>query len=108
MQNARILVVDDDQDIRESLQSILEGRQYTIVTAADRMEGMEKIKNENPDLIILDVMMSSAFDGLEMSRELRKDTQFENTPILMLTGIKEQNRHPSKIGYRRLCLVPGG
>ncbi|MHC4150143.1 MAG: response regulator [Planctomycetota bacterium] len=96
MEDAKIVVVDDDQDIRDSLQSILEGRQYTVVTAADKIEGMEKIKNENPDLIILDVMMSSAFDGLDMSRELKKDPQFENTPILMLTGIKEQTGIPLK------------
>ncbi|MHC4571392.1 MAG: response regulator [Planctomycetota bacterium] len=88
MENAKILVVDDDQDIRESLQSILEGRQYTVFTAADRTEGMEKIKAEKPDLIILDVMMSSWLDGLDMSKELKKDPKFKDMPILMLTGVK--------------------
>ena len=90
MENAKILVVDDDEDIRDSLQVILEGRQYTVVTAASKAEGTEKVKTEKPDLLILDVMMSSWQDGFEMARELKKDPQFKNTPILMLTGVKEK------------------
>ena len=84
----KIVVVDDDQDIRDSLQAILEGNQYTVVTAADKTEVMEKIKTEKPDLVILDVMMSTWEDGFEMSRDLKKDPQFKNMPILMLTGVK--------------------
>ena len=90
MENMKIAVVDDDPDIRDSLQSILEGRQYTVITAADRIEGMEKIKSEKPDLVILDIMMSSWLDGLDMSKELKKDPQFKNMPILMLTGVKDK------------------
>ncbi|UCG59436.1 MAG: response regulator [Phycisphaerales bacterium] len=90
MGKAKILVADDDQDIRESLQGILESREYDVVTAADRAEGMSKIKAEKPDLIILDVMMSTWQDGFEMSRELKKDPEFKDTPILMLTGVREQ------------------
>jgi two-component system alkaline phosphatase synthesis response regulator PhoP len=109
MENAKIVVVDDDQDIRDSLQVILEGKQYTVITAANKKEGMEKIKSEKPDLIMLDVMMSSQFDGLDMSRELKKDPQLENTPILMLTGIKEQTGIPlkSSAGDPDWCPVDG-
>ena len=90
MENVKILIADDDQDIRDSLQAILEARQYNVVTAADKEEGMEKVKTEKPDLLILDVMMSTWQDGFEMSRELKNDPQFKNIPILMLTGIKEE------------------
>ena len=90
MENVKILIADDDQDIRDSLQAILEARQYNVVTAADKEEGMEKVKNEKPDLLILDVMMSTWQDGFEMSRELKNDPQFKDIPILMLTGIKEE------------------
>ena len=90
MENAKIVVVDDDQDIRDCLQEILEGRQYTVVTAANRTEGMEKIRTEKPDLIILDVMMSSWMDGLDMSKTLKNETEFKDTPILMLTGVKQK------------------
>ena len=90
MKNAKIVVVDDDEDIRDSLQAILESRQYTVVTAANRTDGMETIKTEKPDLAILDVMMSTWQDGFEMARELKKDSDFKDMPILLLTGIKKE------------------
>jgi CheY-like chemotaxis protein len=90
MGTAKILIADDDPDIRVSLRAILESRQYTVVTAVDKKDGMEKIKAEKPDLAILDVMMSTWEDGFEMSRELKKDPQFKDMPILMLTGIKHE------------------
>jgi CheY-like chemotaxis protein len=90
MRKAKILIADDDPDIRESLQAILESQQYTVVTAVDKTDGMEKIKAEKPDLAILDVMMSTWEDGFEMSRELKKDPQFKDMPILMLTGIRNE------------------
>jgi CheY-like chemotaxis protein len=90
MENAKIVVVDDDPVIRDSLQAILEARNYTVITAADRTEGMDKIKTEKPDLAILDVMMSSWMDGLDMSKTLKKDPEFKDMPILMLTGVKQE------------------
>jgi CheY-like chemotaxis protein len=51
---------------------------------------MEKIRTEKPDLAILDVMMSSWQDGFDMSRELKKDPEFKNMPILMMTGVKDK------------------
>lgn len=90
MADVKILVTDDDQDIRDSLQAILEAQDYTVVTAADKDEGMEKIKSEKPDLMILDVMMSTWQDGFEMARELKQDPEYKNIPILMLTGVKDK------------------
>jgi len=90
MGTAKILIADDDPDIRVSLQAILESQQYTVVTAVDKKDGMEKIKAEKPDLAILDVMMSTWEDGFQMARELKKDPQFKDMPILMLTGIKNE------------------
>ena len=90
MTKAKILIADDDPDFRESLQAILESQQYTVVTAVDKTDGIEKIKAEKPDLAILDIMMSTWEDGFQMSRELKKDPQFKDMPILMLTGIKNE------------------
>jgi CheY-like chemotaxis protein len=90
MKNAKIVVVDDDQDIRDSLQVILESNQFTVATAANKTEGMQTIKDMNPDLAILDVMMDTWEDGFEMARELKKDPEFKDMPILMLTGVKEK------------------
>jgi CheY-like chemotaxis protein len=109
MESAKIVVVDDDQDIRDSLQAILEGRQYTVITAADKTEGLEKVRSEKPDLAILDVMMSSWEDGFEMARELKKDPQFKNMPILMLTGVRDKTGidFKSTAGDPTWCPVDG-
>ena len=90
MEKRKIVVVDDDQDIRDSFEAILQGAEYIVTTAADKTEGMEKIKAERPDLAILDVMMSTWEDGFEMARELKKDPEFKDMPILILTGVKEK------------------
>ena len=109
MGKAKILIADDDHDIWDSLQAILENRQYVVVTVADRTEGMEKIKTEKPDLVILDVMMSTWQDGFEMSRELKKNPQYKDIPILMLTGVKEQTGidFKSTAGDPTWCPVDG-
>ncbi len=90
MKNAKIIIVDDDPDYIDVLKTILEREQYTVVTAGDRTEGMEKIRNEKPDLAILDVMMSTWQDGFEMSRQLKKDPQLRDIPILMLTVVEKR------------------
>ncbi len=90
MENAKILIVDDDPDITKVLQTILESEQYTVITAADRTEGMEKIRINKPDLVILDVMMATSQDGFEMSRELKENPECKDIPILMLTAVKDK------------------
>ncbi len=87
---ARILVVDDDADQAMSVKAILESRGYVVGTANNRVSAMEAAKAEHPALIILDVMMESRQDGFEMARELKKDPQCKETPILMFTSIKEK------------------
>jgi CheY-like chemotaxis protein len=90
MEEPKILIVDDDPDYTALVKAILESEQYTVVTAPDRTEGMEKIQTDKPDLVILDVMMSTWSDGFEMSRELKKEPQYEDIPILILTGVEER------------------
>jgi len=73
MAKTKILIIDDDQDIRDSVQAILESRQCEVITAAARNEGMDKIESEKPDLIILDVMLMTSWQGFEMAREIKKN-----------------------------------
>ena len=90
MAKRKILIIDDDADLSDSLKAILERAGYATTTAANRAQGMEQIRAEQPDLIILDVMMDTWRDGFEMSRELKADPQSRGTPILMLTSIEEK------------------
>ena len=109
MANAKILIVDDDLDLTKALKTSLESEQYTVVTAADRTEGMEKVKTEGPNLIILDVMMSTWEDGFEMARALKKDPQFKDISILMLTAVKDRSGidFKSTAGDPTWCPVDG-
>ena len=88
MENAKILIVDDDPDLTKALKATLESKNYIVITASNGSEGMDKINTDKPDLLILDVMMATAEDGFEMARELKNDPQFKKMPILMLTAIK--------------------
>lgn len=90
MQNATILIVDDDADFVNAVKIILENENYTVITAASRTEGMEKIRAEKPNLTILDVMITTWQDGFEMARELKQDPELKKMPILMLTGVKNK------------------
>ena len=109
MAKTKILIIDDDQDIRDSVQAILEGRQYEVVTAADRDEGMDKTESEKPDLIILDVMMMTSWQGFDIARELKKNPKYKEIPILMMTGVKEQTGldFKSSAGDPTWCPVQG-
>ncbi len=109
MENAKILIVDDDVDFTKALKVTLESANYNTVTASDRAEGMQKIKSERPDLVILDVMMATWEEGFEMARAMKKDSQFKNISILMLTGVKGKTGidFKSSAGDPTWCPVDG-
>ncbi|HOC18979.1 MAG TPA: response regulator [Vicinamibacterales bacterium] len=82
---ARILIVDDDPDIVFTTGLFLKKAQHEVLSASNREDGMKAIEQQNPDLIILDVMMEQPDDGIAMAQELRR--QGNETPILMLTSV---------------------
>ena len=81
MKEATILVVDDQPQIRRVMRTTLSAEGYTVVEARDGAEGVEKARDEKPDLILLDMNMP-VLDGLEACREIRRGSQ---VPIIMLT-----------------------
>ncbi len=87
MKNLKILIVDDDVDVINVLQTILEHEGYSVVTANDKKEGLEKAKAEKPNLAILDVMMTTQFEGFELAKTLTEDEAFQNMPVIMQTSI---------------------
>ena len=84
---AKILVVDDDPDFVEAMRLTLERNGYTVVSAVSGDEGLAKVRADKPDLVILDVIMSSVLDGLQMSRRMAEDPEHKRIPILMVTSI---------------------
>ena len=83
----KILIVEDEQSIQKLLEFTLQQANYTTILANDGEEGIEKVLDENPDLIILDLMLPK-IDGIEICRMLRK--QDIETPIIMLTAKGEE------------------
>lgn len=90
MEARKILIVDDDVDLCDSLKRLCEKAGYAAATANSRAEGMGKIATERPDLLVLDVMMETWHDGFDMARNLKEDPAFRDTPILMLTSVEER------------------
>ena len=85
MSKLKILVVDDDPDIRDVLNITLAQEGYEIIEAVDGQEGLKLAQTKNPDLIILDFKMPK-LDGRAVCRELKKDILLSHMPIIMLTG----------------------
>ena len=83
---ARILVVDDEPDLINTIQCRLEFCNYEVITAADGREGLEKAESEMPDLILLDTNMP-VMNGHQMLERLRKNPNLKNMPVIMVTAI---------------------
>jgi CheY-like chemotaxis protein len=84
---ATILLVDDDPDFVDATKLILEKSKYKVITASNSEEGWTKAQAENPDLILLDVMMESPDAGFQLAYKIRNDKKLKNKPILLLTAI---------------------
>ncbi|WP_022668924.1 response regulator [Desulfospira joergensenii] len=82
----KVLVVDDDPDVRSFVVTVLEENQYTPLVAQDGVEGLEKILKDPPDLVILDVLMPRG-SGIRLYRQLKTDEVLKGIPVIMFTGI---------------------
>ena len=93
MANEKILVIDDDPDLVEVMRLTLEANGYQVYSAGGGADGLKKVKEVKPDLIILDVMMDYTTEGFQVSLQLRSpdpDSEYapyQDIPILMLTAL---------------------
>ena len=81
----KVLVCDDERHIVRLIQVNLERQGYNVVTAFDGKEGLEKIRAEKPNVVVLDVMMPY-MDGFEVLKTIRREPETENLPVIMLTA----------------------
>ena len=84
----KILIVDDERDFVEINRATLESKGYKVVAAYNGKEGLEKALKEKPNLIVLDVMMTTKTEGFDVSRKMRAYEELKKTPIIMLTAIR--------------------
>jgi len=97
-----ILVVDDDPDIRHTLQVILERNGYTVKTARDGAQGLRTLEEYQPDLIIMDLMMNTDTEGYDTACAIRDNPRFAHLPIIMLTCFLEKVRQEGPDNFQKL------
>ena len=84
----RILIVDDEQDIRTYLSTLFEDQGYTTVLAKDGVEAMQQVQAGTPDLITLDISMPEK-SGVKFFRDLKSDERWKRIPVVIVTGVSE-------------------
>ena len=84
----KILIIDDDPLFVKSTQVVLESHGYQVDSAQGGDEGLAKMKEQTPDLVLLDVMMDWVLDGVSVSREMMKQPGLRDIPIIMATSIR--------------------
>ena len=82
---ARILLIDDDVDFVEATKTVLESKPYEVIVAYEGDEGLQKAREENPDLVLLDIIMPVK-DGFTAAEQFKKDPQLTKIPVIMLTS----------------------
>lgn len=90
----RVLIVDDDRDFVASVKDWLEANNLVVLVAYDGSSGFELALREKPDLMILDVMMTSDTEGIEVSRRIAEQQELRQMPVLMLTGMRKAKNLP--------------
>jgi len=84
----RVLLVDDDPDFIEANSIILEASGFEVLTASSGAEGLKMVEDENPDVVVLDVMMENTDEGFAVARKIRRKL-LSNVPIIMLTSVAQ-------------------
>jgi len=83
----RVLVIDDDPDFCDFVRIVLSANGYLVRTAVSAGEGLELMRAERPDLVIVDVMMSYVLDGWTVSREMFYDPKLHDIPVMMVSAV---------------------
>ena len=84
----KILIVEDEPDFRVALRMRLEANGYDIIEADDGMKGLDAVRRQNPDLIILDVMLPK-MNGFKLARLLKYSAKYKHVPLMMLTVMSQ-------------------
>jgi CheY-like chemotaxis protein len=95
---AKILVVDDDPDFVRVTSKVLRSVGHDVQSAASGAKALEAMRQNRPQLVLLDIMMSYILDGLDVSREMAQDPALKDIPVIMvtsLTGVREAGMLPT-------------
>ncbi len=84
---SKILIVDDDPDFVTISRMVLEAEGYEVLEAANGRRALEVLRQDKPDLVLLDVMMSTTLEGVDVSREMASDPELKEVPVIMVSSI---------------------
>lgn len=87
----KVLLVDDDVDLVDTLKTVMEADGFTVDTAHSGAEGLAKARNNKPEVIVLDVKMETLGEGFQVARELRTDDRTKTIPLIMLSSVNQEN-----------------
>ena len=87
---SKIVIVDDNTDYLFTMKTFLSRNGFEVETAPDGQTGIDLIRKERPNLILLDVMMETTFSGFEVCRQIRNDSELESIPIIGITGMEDE------------------
>lgn len=97
-EKVKVLAVDDEKDVLFIVSAALKSEGYEVVTASNGFEALEAAARENPDIIVLDVMMPK-MDGFETLKKLREQDGTRDIPVVMLTGLSDREKKLDAIDY---------
>jgi len=95
---AKVLVVDDDPDFVKVTSKVLASAGHEVVSAGNGAKALQAMRQDPPDVVLLDIMMSYILDGLDVSREMAEDPALKEIPVIMvtsLTGVKGSGMFPT-------------
>ncbi|MDH7598450.1 MAG: response regulator [Sedimentisphaerales bacterium] len=90
----KILIIDDDPDFVDAITNLLDAKGYEVASASNGKDGIQKARQEGPDLILLDVMMTTRSEGFDVARELKADPQLMSIPVVLVTGVRKEMNLP--------------
>jgi CheY-like chemotaxis protein len=85
-----ILLIDDDQDLQHAITMILGPDRYDITCCTTGAGGLEAMRHRRPDLVLLDIMLASPREGLQVACQMRQDANLRDIPIIFMSAINEQ------------------
>lgn len=90
----RVLMIDDDSEFVEAISNLLDAKGFEVNSAPNGKEGLEKAKQQKPDVILLDVMMTTESEGFEVAREMNQEESLKGTPVIMISGVRNEMNLP--------------
>jgi len=90
----KILIIDDDPDFVDAIVNLLDAKGYDVASASNGKDGIEKARQYRPDLILLDVMMTTKSEGFDVARQFQSDQQLKGIPVVLVTGVRREMNLP--------------